>query len=55
MPAEANIARNYVPAKLCFLYFCLLKKEISVKLQWLEQLWDHENLFETGVVRANGG
>ena len=21
----------------------------TVKLQWLEHLWDHENVFETGV------
>ena len=27
---------------------------ITVKLQWLKHLWDHENMFETGVVRANG-
>ena len=27
----------------------------TVKLQWLEHLWDHENQFETGVVRANEG
>ena len=27
----------------------------TVELQWLEHLWDHENLFETGVVRANEG
>ena len=25
----------------------------TVKLQWLEHLWDHENMFVTGVVRAN--
>ena len=25
----------------------------TVKLQWLEHLWDHENTFETGVVRVN--
>ena len=24
-----------------------------VELQWLEHLRDHENIFETGVVRAN--
>ena len=24
-----------------------------VELQWLEHLWNHENMFETGVVRAN--
>ena len=23
------------------------------ELQWLEQLLDHENMFETGVVRAD--
>ena len=28
---------------------------ITVELQWLEHLWDHDNLFETGVVRANEG
>ena len=27
----------------------------TVKLQWLEHLWDYENYFETGVVRANEG
>ena len=25
----------------------------TVELQWLEHLWDHENMFETRVVRAN--
>ena len=25
----------------------------TAELQWLEHIWDHENLFETGVVRAN--
>ena len=25
----------------------------TVELQWLEHLWDHENMFETGVVRIN--
>ena len=24
----------------------------TVVLQWLEHLWDHENMFQTGVVRA---
>ena len=24
----------------------------TVELQWLEHLWNHENVFETGVVRA---
>ena len=26
---------------------------ITVELQWLEHLGNHENMFETGVVRAN--
>ena len=28
---------------------------ITVELQWLEHLWDYENKFEPGVVRANEG
>ena len=27
--------------------------DITVELQWLEHLWDYENMFGTGVVRAN--
>ena len=30
-------------------YMRLLAK---VELQWLEHLWNHESMFETGVVRA---
>ena len=26
----------------------------TVERQWLEHLWNHKNMFETGVVRANG-
>ena len=25
----------------------------TVELQWLEHLWNHKNIFEMGVVRAN--
>ena len=25
----------------------------TVEFQWLEHLWNHENMFEAGVVRAN--
>ena len=28
-------------------------KLYTVELQWLEQLCNHENMFETGIVRAN--
>ena len=27
----------------------------TVELQWLEHLWDYENMFEIGVVRAIEG
>ena len=27
--------------------------QFTVELQWLEHLGNHENMFETGVVRAN--
>ena len=26
---------------------------LPFELQWLEHLWNHENMFETGVVQAN--
>ena len=32
--------------------FCHFEKN-TVELQWLKYLWNHENMFETGVVRAN--
>ena len=28
-------------------------EDIAVDLQWFEYLWNHENMFETAVVRAN--
>ena len=27
----------------------------TVELQWLEHLWNHKNMFETAIVRANEG
>ena len=33
----------------------ILRTGYTVELQWLEHLWDHENMFETGVVRASEG
>ena len=40
--------------ELCqFWRFFLLTFQYTVELQWLEHLWDHENMFETEVVRAN--
>ena len=46
---------------LSFVFVCIhtaIKKGIkmnTVKLQWLEHLWDHRKLFETWVVRATEG
>ena len=31
----------------------MLHSVITVKLKWLEHHWDHEKMFETGVLRAN--
>ena len=28
-------------------------KHFTVELQWLKHLWDHKNMFETGIVQAN--
>ena len=40
-----------------YFYICrhsaLRVKAITVEFQWLEHLWDYENKFERGVVRAN--
>ena len=30
----------------------MTEKVYTVELRWLEPLWDHENLFETAVVRV---
>ena len=30
-----------------------MKIQSTVEHQWLVHLWNHENMFETGVVRAN--
>ena len=31
----------------------MLSDPNTVEHQWLKHLWNHENMFETGVVRAN--
>ena len=30
----------------------MLAAQTTVELQWLEHLWNHKNMFETGVVPA---
>ena len=37
--------------KLLHVFRCL--EPHTAELQWLEHLWNHENMFERGVVRAN--
>ena len=45
----------FMSANNFFLYSVLSKLFYinTVELQWLEHLWNHENMFETGVVRAS--
>ena len=38
--------------KSCFYSFDFIKIS-TAELQWLKHLWNHENIFETGVVRAS--
>ena len=45
-----NIEEYPVTIRSHLICFC---KRNTVELQWLEHLGDHENMFETGVVRAN--
>ena len=33
--------------------FIVLYAGYSIGLHWLEHFWNNENMFETGVVRAN--
>ena len=34
-------------------YTPYFKNDDTVELHWLEHLWNHKKMFETGVVRAN--
>ena len=31
----------------------LIEYLYTVELEWLKHLWNHENTFETGIVRTN--
>ena len=35
------------------IYLEVSLQQYTVGLQWLEHLWNHENMFETKVVQAN--
>ena len=55
-----NVSDNTTEVKLTFtLHVTLVQyndqrwQKYTVELQWLEHFWNHENVFETGVVRAN--
>ena len=41
--------RSFCSAKASLIFFNK-KYHCTVELQWLEHLWDHRSLFETGVV-----
>ena len=32
---------------------CGRQKSFTIELQWVEHLWNHENMNETGVVQVN--
>ena len=33
---------------------CIINANLYIiELEWLEHVWNHENMFETGVVQAN--
>ena len=54
---------DYASNSACMVLFGILPLEAvlhktllnTVELQWLERLWNHENMFETGVIRDNEG
>ena len=46
---------TFVPYTQCYMGKKWTGLVITVKPQWLEELWDHGKLFETWVVRANEG
>ena len=39
---------HYLEPKVKYSSHC----QTTVELQWLEHLWNHVNMFETGLVRA---
>ena len=42
-------------SKFIFFFFFFFFFSNTVKSQWLEQLWDHGNLFETWIIRDTEG
>ena len=51
--SEVSNFHNWVKCQNKFkITYVIIVEAITVQLQWLEHLWDHENIFETGVARA---
>ena len=49
-----NTLNTTESAFFIYLVYSLLPRDLTpVELGWLEHLKDYENMFETGVVRAN--
>ena len=53
MLCHGHIRHNYLGRLEQNLSVPGTSRRYTVELQWLEHLWNHENIFETGVVRAN--
>ena len=49
---EVNVA-NWLGLNKPRAFDQILFMQTTVELQWLEHFLNHENMFETGVVRAN--
>ena len=46
-----NCSRDFITEKRCH---CAHRITLNTEeLQWLKHLWNHENMFETGVAQAN--
>ena len=52
---ETGFTDVRLPIRQHMYTFALQLEIYTVKPQWLESLWDHENLFEIWVVRAIEG
>ena len=50
-----NRQNEWVNSGLTSSQHIVIQRQDTVELYWLEHLWDHENVFETGVVHAIEG
>ena len=42
----------YLNLKQIYTCYDIWTKKYTVEFQWIEHLWNHENMFEIGVVRG---